>query len=365
MFIVHSEASRGWGGQEIRVLTEAQGLAGRGHRVELICPQDSRIFAAAASRGVAATALPIGRKNLAGWQAMRAWLRAARPDVINTHSSTDTWLAALAGLGWPGAPRLVRTRHISAAPPNNFATRWLYHRASSHVVTTGEALRRQLIDGVNLAPERVTSVPTGIDIERYAPGDRAAARRALGLAPAALIVGIVATLRSWKGHDDLLDAFARFPASDTHLAIVGDGPRRAHIEQRIADLDLVGRVHLPGNQEDVVPWLQAMDLFVLPSFANEGVPQALMQAMACALPCITTHIGAIAEIAANEHTALIVPPRDVAALAQALGRLLGDAELRRRLGAAALAQAVERFGTKHMLDRMEAIFLAAAGGARP
>ena len=359
MFVVHTEASLGWGGQEIRVLTEARGFIERGHRVELLAPAEAKIHAAAPRYGVPAHALPIGRKRLAGVLALRRWLREHRPDVVNAHSSTDTWLTALACIGLPGAPPLLRTRHISAPIPRNFATRWLYQRATAHVVSTGEALREQLIRESGLDANRVTSVPTGIDTGRFRPGERAAARVRLRLPAEAPLFGIVATLRTWKGHEDLLAAFARLDDRAARLVVVGDGPRRAAIEQQIDALQLASRVHLPGNQDDVVPWLHAMDVFVLPSYANEGVPQALMQAMACGLPCITTPIGAIGEIARDEDTALLVAPRDVAALAAAMQRLLGDADLRRSLGARAAAFGSERFALSLMLDRMQQLFAAA------
>ena len=139
MKILHTEASTGWGGQEIRILNEAAGMIARGHQVELACPADARICVEAPRRGVPVHALPIGRKNLRALSAMRRFLRTHSYDVINTHSSTDSWLVALASIGWRGAPPLVRTRHISAPVPSNAATRWLYAKASTHVVTTGES----------------------------------------------------------------------------------------------------------------------------------------------------------------------------------------------------------------------------------
>src|SRR5574340_1804868 len=91
--IVHSESSCGWGGQEIRVLTESRGLTRRGHRVRIACNPDSNIFRAAAGYGVEAVALPLGRKRLRELFALRRWLAAegARIDILNTHSSTDSW----------------------------------------------------------------------------------------------------------------------------------------------------------------------------------------------------------------------------------------------------------------------------------
>src|SRR5208337_98204 len=106
---------------------------------------DSCIFAEAAGRGVAATALPIARKNLRGLVALRGWFKANAVDVINTHSSTDAWLAALACASLSAAPPMVRTRHLSTPVSNNAATRWLYRVATAHIVTTGEKLREQLM----------------------------------------------------------------------------------------------------------------------------------------------------------------------------------------------------------------------------
>ena len=112
---------------------------------------------------------------------------------------------------------------------------------------------------------------------------------------------------------------------------------------------------------DVAPWLQSMDVFALPSYANEGVPQAILQAFACALPVVTTEAGAIPEVARDGETGLIIKMQDAAALAHGLTRLLDDAPLRTRLGANALAQAHARHGIDAMLDHMEAVFMRAAG----
>lgn len=357
--IIHTEASLGWGGQEIRILTEAAGMIRRGHQVTLLCPPQARIFQEAGLRGVPVEALEIGRKNLTGLLAMRRWLKSHRADVINTHSSTDTWLVALASALLPDAPPLVRTRHISAPVPDNLTTRWLYQRATCHIVTTGEKLRRQLIEQNRYDPASLTSVPTGIDTAHFVPGERAAARRSLGLAADGMVVGIVATLRSWKGHTYLLDAFAGLADRSARLLIVGDGPQRDALQARIAELGLSERVIMPGNQRDVLPWLQALDVFVLPSYANEGVPQALLQAMLCGLPVISTPVGSITEVVEHQRTGLIVEPRQAAPLRAALERLLNDADLRRNMGEAGLAEGRARFGLDAMLDKMSAVFAEA------
>jgi glycosyltransferase involved in cell wall biosynthesis len=122
------------------------------------------------------------------------------------------------------------------------------------------------------------------------------------------------------------------------------------------------RVRFVGNQADVAPWLQAFDVFCLPSYANEGVPQALMQAMACGLPVVTTPVGSIEEIVADDETGLLVPPENPERLRDAIARLLDDAPTRARLGSRAAEVARERFGDERMVDRMLEVFRAAARG---
>ncbi len=368
MRILHSEASCGWGGQEIRILSESAGMIERGHQVALACPAHAPIARQASAQGVEVIALPIEKKRLPGLLAVRRLLAARRFDVVNTHSSTDAWLVALAAASLAGAPPIVRTRHISAPVAGTAANRWLYARSSRFVVTTGEQLRRELIEGLGCDPGRVISIPTGIDDQRFAPGDARGVRRALGLPQDRFIVGIVATLRSWKGHRFLIDAMASLADPDLLLVVVGDGPQAEAQRLQVSAGGLDDLVAFVGQQEDVAPWMRAFDAFALPSYANEGVPQSLMQAMFTALPCVTTAVGAIGEIALPDRTALVVPPQDSAALAAAIGALKADAPLRERLGRAAREHCAAGYTRRGMLDRMESLFSAAAGrgdAARP
>jgi glycosyltransferase involved in cell wall biosynthesis len=353
--IVHTESSLGWGGQEIRILSESQGLIRRGHEVRLISPPEARIHGEARNWGIPVVSLPIARKRPLGVKVLYAWLKSNRCDLVCTHSSTDSWLTALALLALGRPIPMVRTRHISAPVARNAPTRWLYTRATARIVTTGEALKKELVERNLFSAERIDSVPTGIDTKRYRPGDRRAARAALKLPQERTLVGIVATLRDWKGHEYLIEALAGLP-QDVHLVIVGDGPRRAILEAFVRKLEVEPRVTFAGDQADVVPWLQALDAFALPSFANEGVPQALIQAMLVALPCVTTHAGSIAELARHEETALVVPTKDSTALRSALQRILSDSVFAKKLGEAARRHAEANFSYERMLDAMERIY---------
>lgn len=354
--IVHTEASEGWGGQEIRILTEMQGMAARGHQVTLLCTAESQIYPAAKDRGLPVVAMPLAKLSLGNLAALWRWLRANPCDVINTHSSNDSWLVALARLAlWP-APPMVRTRHISKDVSNNLGTRWLYHKATTFTVTTGEALRDQLIRDNGMNPACVRSVITGIDLDHFRPGDRAEACRQAGLDPTLRYITSVATLRSWKGHSFLMDAFAGLTAPDLRLLIVGDGPQEPNLRKHVKTLGIEDRVIFAGRQKNVVPYLQASTVFAQASYAYEGVPQAIMQAMACALPVVSTTLGAIGEAVIAGETGLLVPPKDVPALRQALQQLLDHPEQARAMAQAGRARAEKAFIFDRLLDAMEEVF---------
>ena len=146
--------------------------------------------------------------------------------------------------------------------------------------------------------------------------------------------------------------------------VVGDGPQREPLETLAAELGIAERVRFAGNQSDVAPWMRALDLFCLPSYANEGVPQALMQAMACGLPVVTTPVGSIGEIVQDGETGRLVPPGDASALGAAIEALLADAPLRGRLAARARETALQRFGEERMVERMLEVFSVVARASR-
>ena len=362
--IVHTENSCGWGGQEIRTLTEARGMQDRGHRITLLAPPEAPIATAAIKMGLSVVPVPIQKKRLPGVLALRRWIARNRQsiDVLNTHSSTDSWLSAIACASLPNPPPIVRTRHVSTTVHNRVGTRWLYVHASAHIVTAGEALRRQLARDNHVPMNRMTSVPTGIDLVRFVPGGAVDARARLGL-PERRTLGIVATLRDWKGHEYLFDAIARDRAAWTNwqVIVVGDGPYRDRLDTRLATLGLTGAIRFAGQQDDVVPWLQALDVFTLPSYGDEGVPQAIMQAMACGIAVVSTPVGAIGEAVEHGVSGLLVTPRSAEALAIGLATLRDDPELRGRFAVAGRERAELDFGQEQMLNRMETVFRGVLG----
>jgi glycosyltransferase involved in cell wall biosynthesis len=370
--ILHVSSATDWGGAQIRMLTEAAGLLARGHEVAIACPPGAPAGVRAAAYGVPVLALPagpgLGRDGIA---ARLAALRASRRliaeggfDVLAAHGPVDNWLMALARASLRRAPPIVRIHHASASMPRGPASRWLYARAAARIVTGSEAIRQLLVRDQGFDGRRIVSVPTGIDLGHFRPGDRAQARHAIGLPDDDLpVIGIVASLRRAKGHHLLIDAMAGL-SMPVRLLVIGDGAQRAALEKQADSALPPGRVLFAGSQADVLPWLQALDAFVLPTL-HEGIPQSLSQAMGVGLCCVTRSVGGIPEIAAHDESALFVAPGDVAGLRAGIERVLGDTGLRERLGRGAREAALARCSIEAMLDRMEALFAEVAAEAAP
>lgn len=360
--ILHTESSCGWGGQEIRILTESQGMMQRGHHVTLVCCPNSKIAKAAPDYGIEVVTLPIEKKRRSALMALRNWLKVHRQqfDVINTHSSTDAWLVALSCASLRHSPAVVRTRHVSTDVSRSLPTRWLYLSSSAHIVTTGEKLRQTLHQYNRFPLSQMTSVPTGIDLEKFSPQNKQQAREKIGV-PNKPTLGIVATMRVWKGHKYLIEAWKtlhlQFP--NWQLLLVGDGPQRKNLQPMVKLAGLEESVFFLGNRNDVPDCLNAMDLFALPSFGNEGVPQGIMQAMACGLPVVSTTVGAISEAVIDGKTGFTLAPQVQETLINYLAKLMASDELRQQMGQASLAHAKAQFGLDNMLDKMEKIFINA------
>jgi hypothetical protein len=134
------------------------------------------------------------------------------------------------------------------------------------------------------------------------------------------------------------------------MLIVGDGPQLGAIQSKIAALGITSRVVLAGQRTDPERWMQALDVFCLPSYANEGVPQALLQAMLCGLPIVTTPVGAILEAVTDKVSALVVPPRNATMLAESISRLLDDKMIASQLALAARESAETNFSRRKKFD---------------
>ncbi|KRT71305.1 MAG: group 1 glycosyl transferase [candidate division NC10 bacterium CSP1-5] len=357
--ILHTESSPGWGGQEMRVHLELIGLRERGHRMLLACHPESELAKRAERAGLEVWCLSFRRPidPRLTWQ-MHRLLTQERVELVNTHSSVDSWVVSLAARS--ARVPVVRTRHLSVPLKRDPFSRLVYWTLCDRIVTTGEAIRRHLLAKLRLNPSKVISIPTGVDLRQLDPHtvDGKQVRHELGVQATTPLIGIVAVLRSWKGHRFFLEAVPLIvrKVPSARFLIVGDGPLRRTIGQWIEQMGLKEIVMMAGHREDIPEVLAALDVVVSASTAAEGVPQALLQALAMRRPVVATQVGGIPEAIRHEETGLLVSHGDPVALAAAITSLLSDPDRGASLGNAGRRLVEKEFAVETMLDRLEVLY---------
>jgi sugar transferase (PEP-CTERM/EpsH1 system associated) len=231
---------------------------------------------------------------------------------------------------------------------------------ADHLIAVCELARQVEIERTGVSPEHVTTIYNGVDAEQYSaanPQARAQIRQIFGIAADALLVGAVGRLHRQKGFRDLLAAFVevreQIPAA--RLLLVGDGELRDELENQARSSGLSNGVVFAGIRSDIPRTLAGLDLFVLPSLW-EGMPNAVLEAMATGLPVVSTAVGGTPEIIVDGVTGFLVPPRNPSALAGAITTLLQDAHLRRKMGQAGRRRTEQHFSLGETARQTQALY---------
>ena len=359
--ILHTESSQGLGGQEYRVLSEVREMSRRGHQVVIAAPENSQLVRLAKQEDILCEAIRVG---ICGWgRLMPIFLKLIakhQVQIIHTHGSQDSWMAALAGRVSFCRPVIVRTRHKSTLVSDSLRHALLYRLLPHAVTTTGEAVRQQLINHNHLDPNAVFSIPTGVDIQRFHPGvSNEETKQALGIQVGQLVVGTVSFLRPEKGMEVLIEAMSLLKKDFPQVCclIVGAGQERQTLLELICQRQLEETVILAGFREDIPELLRIMDVFVLPSL-EEGMPQSLLQALATERAVVASSVGGVPEVIQHGQTGLLVPPRDPIALAHQVAELLREPAKGKTMGKAGRQVIAHHYSVDSMLTKTEELYAA-------
>jgi glycosyltransferase involved in cell wall biosynthesis len=281
-----------------------------------------------------------------------------RPDLVHTHLLRADLFGATAAR-WAGVPVVLSTVYGVGAFRRSKKRRSDYlldlacAALPTHMLAVSEAVKRDLVDRLNVREEDVTVIHTGIDPpEGCMTPTVAEVRRSWRVADDQPVVLTLARLSYEKGIDTLIDAAAivhrALPAA--RFVVVGDGPDRGALEARLAARNLAGVIRLAGFAENVWPLLAACDAVALPS-KSEGMPNALLEAMAVGKPIAATRVGGIPEAIQSGENGLLVEPQSPAALAEAVLALLDNPQRATRFGAAARQTVQHRFLARDVVAR--------------
>ena len=358
MNILHLEASAGWGGQEIRILREAEGMRARGHQVILAVTKGGGLVDRARQSGFTVYELNFKRPSwpVCLFHLLRI-MRRHQIDLVNTHSSLDSWIGGIAAR--MAGKQIVRTRHLSTAIKPGWNSRMVYGKLADFVVTTCESILPMISIQSGKSPRKCRSVATGVDPIKIQvePGQAEEFRKQIGVAPDDFLVGTACFMRSWKGIDDLLKAADILrDTPKIKWVIIGGGHAERH-KVRARELKLNTIVHFTGHLDNPFPGLAALDLFALLSTAHEGVSQAILQAAYLGKPLIATSIGGLGEVCIDQRTGITVAPFSPNQVAEAVLAIKDNTSLRQRFGECAHQLVLEKFTLAHTLDQMEEVYL--------
>lgn len=358
--IVLGLESSGPGGAETVVLRLAAALRERGDVPIVASLRPGWMTERSRAAGIETWIVPQRRGLDPRWiPAFARRLHRERIDVLHAHEFVmNVYGGAAARLARVPCVATIHGRNWATGHPRRALAYRVLRRLGVRIVAVSHDLARFLAEGLGLPAGALHVVHNGIPI--LEPRDastrarrRQEARARLGLPQGAKLVVAVGNLYPVKDHTRLVEALAAIPAM--HVAIAGRGEEETRLRAQAGETGVAARLHLLGLRDDVESVLDAADVFSQPSL-SEGLPLAVLEAMAHALPVVATRVGGVPEAIDDGETGCLVPAGDSSALATALARLLDDASLRERIGSAARARAIESFSIDAMVRGYRALW---------
>ncbi|MCX5721237.1 MAG: glycosyltransferase [Nitrospirae bacterium] len=364
--VLNLAGSGGWAGGETYLLLLARYLDRERFRLIVASPEPGALVDNLRAEGIEAHVLdmePLG--SLAPLFRLRNFLREQQPDIVQSHGARGNVYSRIAGrLAETGA--IVSTVHNSLYDyPIGRIKKWLYLACdkltaplADCTLCVAESHRQELINRYGLRPDRVVTIPNGVDLTKFQPTQRTQhLREALAISDDVPVIGIVGRLTDQKGHVYLLRALplllTKFPA--LRCLVVGDGELREELQKLAVDLGLTEHCLFLGVRQDIPEVLAAMDLLVLPSL-SEGMPYAALEGMAMGKPVVATAVNGVPELIQDGVTGLLVPRKDPVALAQAIETVLANPHLAASFGLAARRLVEQTYSIEAWVGQMESLY---------
>jgi len=255
--------------------------------------------------------------------------------------------------------------HYRTRTPFSLFVDGFLKKADDLLIAESEASRSYLVDKLSYDKSKTVMIRNGVDIAGWSisKSDRKQRREMIGIGDKDFLVGSIGRLEEQKGQSFLIDAMAEILQNhpEAKCVILGEGPMHAELQARIDAHGIGTSVGLLGEQDEITAWLSAFDAFVLPSLW-EGIPNALLEAMALGLPVIASNVDGVPETVVHDLSGLLVKPGDAKALVVSINDMIEDPSLRERLGREARTVVNENFKLADMIRRYEKAYRAVLAG---
>ena len=353
MSLFQIDAGKGWRGGQRQSLLLCRLLLQQNFSCYLVAQPRSPLALKAQEEGIPVILLRM-RGEADFWAAARLALILKRRQcqLIHYHDAHAVMLGALASR-MAQVPLRVLTRRVDFALNENPLSRWKYQKNIDAFIAVSTGVREVLVKG-GIDPQKIYVVPDGIDFTPYEENkEKGALRRELNFTSADYVVGIVAHLADHKGHKYLIEAvrLLKEKLPQVRLIVVGEGPLKLELSRQVKDFHLEDVVFFLGFREDIPRILASLDLFVLSSHM-EGLGSSLLEAMASRLPVVATQVGGIPDVVIHQETGLLVPPKNPAALAEAILEMYNHREKAQKMGQRGYEVVHEKFSAEAMAGRV-------------
>ena len=355
MRVLHTESSLNWGGQEFRTLLEHQHLNTHHHHSWLMCHKDSELYKR--SRGtVSVIAIDLSKRwNMSSAFKILMFCRKHNIDVINSHSSKDSFLCLAAF--FYGIP-LIRSRQVTNPVKGAFS----YNYLCSHIMAAAEKIKSILVaEGVN--KNQIAVVGEGIDLSEFNEKvEYHYLKEEFSLKKDDKIVINIGMIREDKGQRYLLAAAKNIIEQNPSIKffLIGEATECQSLESElkafITQHHLQNNFIMTGYRNDVAAFMNLADLVVVASTGTEAQSRIVPQAFATKKTVVSTDTGGLTELVFNDNNGLIVPAKDAAALEQAINAILNDTELKSRLEKQAYQFAIKELSFKKMMDKILSVY---------
>lgn len=342
------------------------GLNRERYLLYLAAPPDSELFTSLRPFAQKFYPVPIGE----GWYPSRDWnivlhlrriIRDEKIDLVHTHGVRAGILGQMAALA-AGSPRVVATIHNSQNPRDRFfiffrlVQGFLNRIATNHIITVSKALKDEVRSYEWTPAHKITVIYNGINPDDY-KREPLLSLSALGLTGDLPVVGTVARLEPKKGIRYLIEAVPLIEREygPVYCLIIGDGPERNALEERVRQMKLTERIKFLGFQKDIQRLIQLFDVVAVPSI-QEGLSIFCLEALASARPVVASAVGGIPEIIRDGQTGILIHPADPGALARGVVSLLSNRELAQKLAIQGQQLVFSEFSQCQMLRKTEEIY---------
>ncbi len=355
--ILHTEASLGFGGQEIRIVKEAIGMRKKGFNIVLAASPGAKILKVMGDEGFRVYEVPFEKKYFfKTYLYLKKILNDQKIDLINTHSSSDAWLAG--SFGKIFKIPVIRTRHLSAPIKKGLNSYILYNVLADFTITTCNEIVPLIINQAKLKSNRCVCIATGIDESQMQVDEESINqfKSRFGIRSSDFVLGTLCVLRSWKGISDILKtAHLMKETPNLKWLIVGSGPSEERFKKEAEELDVLDNVIFTGHQTPPFAALASMDVFLLLSTANEGISQATLQASYFSKPLVTTRTGGLKDICIDHETGLLVEKNSPYQVKKAIEKMMNK-EFRRKLGENAKNNVINSYTLDKTLEYTHLIY---------